>query len=79
MSRLLLTVVIVGCGDVVLSTRELPQRIPGNFLAEVVPPVDYYRQRLIGRFRDIEQQEDNSRQFFINFRGGDLEQGVDFG
>lgn len=81
MSRLylLLAVVAVGCGDIVLSTRELPQLTQGNFLAEVVPPVDYYRQGLISRFRNIERQEDTSRQFFINFRGGDVAQGVESG
>ena len=76
-SYLFLVATLVACGDVILSTRELPQQTRGNFLAEVVPPVDYYRQRLVNRFYNIEQQEDNSRHFFINFQGGHLEQGVE--
>ena len=73
---LFLVVTVVACGDVILSTRDLPQQVQGNFLAEVVPPVDYYRQRLVNRFHNMEQQENNSRQFFINFQGGPIEQGV---
>lgn len=76
---LLAVVAVVGCGDVVLSTRELPELTQGNFLVEVVPPVDYYRQGLVSRFHNIERQEDNSRQFFINFRGGEVTQGVESG
>lgn len=73
----MLAVVLVACGDVTLSTRELPQQVQGNFLAEVVPPTNYYRQQLIRRFHNIDRPENNSRQFFINFHGEDIEQGVD--